>query len=268
MTNNFEDDNDDLELIEKYYKGRLAGSELDEFIRREKSDKSFAEKVKSYTEIMSGIDYYGEQQEFADTIKGWENEIKEISKKKSISGSVDPPLKSDGKVIPINRSNMYWLGAAAASVLIVIAFLTFRNEEPEQLASAYIEENFTTLPTTMGNGTNNLTAGIGAYNEKEYLEAEQLFRSLSDNEDLAAESSKYLGITYLRTGQYDKAIEQFNKLTEHENLYANPGKFYLAIALMKRSDEGDEVEAKKLLQEVVAKELPGYKEAADWLEHL
>lgn len=267
MTNNLEDDNDDLELIEKYYKGRLAGGELDEFLRREKTDKNFAEKVRSYTEIMAGIQYFGEQQEFAETIRGWENEIKQDTKKKSFSGSVDPSLKSDAKLIPINRNRIYWLGAVAASVLILIAFLTFRNEEPQALANAYMEENFTTLSTTMGSGTNNLAAGISAFNEKDYEEAEKRFRSLSDNEDLAAESAKYLGITYLKTGQYDKAIEQFNKLILHEELYANPGKFYLAITLMKRSEGSDEAEAKKLLQEVVARELPGYKEAADWLEH-
>lgn len=268
MTNNFEDDNDDLELIEKYYKGRLAGNEVDEFTRREKADKLFAEKVKSYTEIMAGIEYYGEQHEFAETVKGWENEIKQDTGRKSFTPTVDPPSKGDEKVIPINRNSYYWLSAVAASVLILIAFLTFRDEEPEQLANAFIEENFTTLSTTMGSEANNLAAGIGAFNEKDYAEAEKRFLSLSDNEDLAAESAKYLGITYLQTGQYDKAIEQFNKLILHEELYANPGKFYLAITLMKRSEGADETEAKKLLQEVVARELPGYKEAADWLEHL
>ena len=65
--------------------------------------------------------------------------------------------------------------------------------------------------------------------------------------------------------QYDKAIEQFNKLISFNNLYSNPGKFYLAVTFMKRSEEGDNEKAKELLQQVVNERLPGNREASDWL---
>ena len=270
MASNFDDDSIDIELIENYHRGLLQGIDLENFIRREQGDKEFALKVKAYSEIFEGIDYYGKQAEFAETIQGWEREIKEESKKKIFEGAPRTEFENNEGIIPINRNNILWLGsAAAAAVLILIVFLTyFQRDKPEALADAYISQNLTTLSTTMGSATDNLAAGIEAFNEEDFSRAETHFRSLADNADLAPETTKYLGITYLRTEQYDKAIEQFNKLISYTDLYANPGKFYLAIALMKRSNEGDEEEAKRLLQEVVAQKLPGYKEATDWLTDL
>jgi hypothetical protein len=37
---------------------------------------------------------------------------------------------------------------------------------------------------------------------------------------------------------------------------------------MKRSEQGDVAEARKLLEEVVAKKLPGHEEASGWLKRL
>lgn len=268
MTNDLDNDSIDIELIEKYHKGLLQGAELEQFVRREKGDKDFALKVKSYTEIMEGIKYYGEQMEFAETVQGWEKEIK------ATSGTATPDLPdqlqspADNKIIPINRRNLYWFSAIAASFLILILFTTvFKNKDPQELADNYIESNLTVLSTTMG-GEAELAAGISAFNEKDYAQAEAAFLSMSENNGLAPETTKYLGITYLRMGHYDKAMEQFTKLISYTNLYSNPGKFYLAVTLMKRSGEGDNEKAKDLLQQVVNERLPGYKEASEWLPDL
>ena len=231
MASNFHDHNIHIELIENYHRHLLHGTDLEHFIRRENADQEFALTVNAYREIMEGIVYYGKQVEFAATIQGWEREVKEESKKKVFEGAPQTEFKKNGSVIPINRSNLFSLAsAAAASVLILIVFLTyFEADKPEQLADTYISENLTTLSTTMGRATDNLAAGIEPFNKEDFGGAESYFRSLSDNTDLAPETTKYLGITYLRTEQFDKAIEQFNKLISYSDLYANPGKIYLAI---------------------------------------
>lgn len=266
MANELDNDSIDIELIERYHKSLLRGTELDQFIRREKGDKDFAVKVRSYTEIMEGIKYYGEQMEFAETIQGWEKEIKETSKNRTLELPDQEEYEADKKVIPINRRSLFWFsGAVAASLLILIVVTTFfQKETPRELADTYIDKNLTVLSTTMG-GEAELAKGISAFNERDYARAEAAFLSLSDNNELAPETTKYLGITYLRTEQYDKAIEQFNKLISFNNLYSNPGKFYLAVTLMKRSEEGDNEKAKDLLQQVVSERLPGNREASDWL---
>ena len=270
MTSDFDNESIDIQLIEDYTRGILDGADRDNFIRRERGDKEFALKVKAYSEIIEGINYYGKQAKFAETIQGWEREIKARAKKQVFKGAPGTRFEKHRDDIPINRNNIFWLRcAAAASVLILILFLTYYQDyKHEELADAYISQNLTTLSTTMGSASGNLGAGIEAFNREDFSRAETNFRSLSDDADLGPEITRYLGIIFLRTGQYDKAIEQFNKLISYTYLYANPGKFYLAITLMKRSNEGDEEEAKELLQEIVLQKLPGYMEASDWLRHL
>ncbi len=51
-------------------------------------------------------------------------------------------------------------------------------------------------------------------------------------------------------------------------MFANPGPFYKALVLMKRSEGDDKVAAKKLLKEVTTKDLPGRKEAEVWMKDL
>lgn len=270
MNNNLNEDETDIDLIERYHRGLLDGAELEDFLRREKDDKAFAQKIRSYTEIIEGIEYYGKQKEFADTVQEWENEIKKNSDLKRSEALRPSDPQGEVRTIPMYRKNTFWLAAAAAvAIPLLVAYLVFfQRQRPETLATAYIEEKLTTLSTTMATETDSLALGIGAFNEKEYEKAENIFHSLGKNEDLAAEATRYLGITYLKMGQYEKAIEEFNKLISFTDLYSNPGKFYLAITLMKRSKEGDVEQAKKLLQEVVTNKLPGYQEASAWMQHI
>ena len=72
---------------------------------------------------------------------------------------------------------------------------------------------------------------------------------------------KYIGIVYLRLGQYDKSLDYFQQLWSIKGLYVNPGLFYQAITLLKRNQVGDEDLAKKLLEQVDEYNLAGSDEA-------
>ena len=158
--------------------------------------------------------------------------------------------------------------AAAACLLIFIGWLYFfSNPSPQHLAEGYINDNLYTLSVTMGT-QDSLQLGIEAYNRQDYLTAEKIFLSLSQKNDQTVEAIKYLGIVYLMTGAYDKAIEKFEALSAYPNLYANAGPFYKAIALMKRSVGNDQEEAKQILRQVIEQQLPGHKEALHWIDHL
>jgi TolA-binding protein len=157
--------------------------------------------------------------------------------------------------------------AAAASVLIFILFFAKWNASSGNLADHYIEENFTTLSVTMGD-RDSLQTGIEAYNKKDYPLAAKIFSALTNHEILASEATRYLGITRLRQGDFDQAIIQFDRLASWPDLRVNPGKFYGALARLKRSTGNDKDEARKLLQEVVDEKLPGSSEASDWINKL
>ena len=91
------DDETEIELIEQYHKGLLSKEKLNEFFEREKSDKDFSAKVKSYKEIMEGINYHGKQKSISDSIQLWEKEIKEQAGKAK---------QNEARIIPLHRKNL------------------------------------------------------------------------------------------------------------------------------------------------------------------
>jgi TolA-binding protein len=242
----------ELELIENYFSGNLSASDKQLFESRCESDDAFAKEVSIYILTRQQLREnlrQNKKQEF-------QQQFNELSRR---------PEKSGSKQI----TWFPYLSVAAACVLLIVAYVTyFANSSPGRLADDYIKQNFTTLSVTMGVDEDSLQVGIDAFNRKDFQRAENVFHSLQKNETLSAEATKYLGITYLVQEQYDKAIDQFNILTSYSALYANPGKFYLGITLLKRSDEGDEEKAKQLLKEVIDKRLPGYREASVWMDEL
>jgi TolA-binding protein len=114
----------------------------------------------------------------------------------------------------------------------------------------------------------SLQIAIEAYNKKDYSLAAKIFSSLTDHEIVASEATRYLGITYLRQGDFDLAITQFDRLAAWPDLQVNPGKFYGAIARLMRSTGNDKDEARTLLKEVIDEKLPGSREARDWIDKL
>lgn len=149
--------------------------------------------------------------------------------------------------------------------IIAAAIFYFKPESPQRMASEYTEENLLYLSTTMSDGSDSLRLGIAAYNSSDYEKAGQIFGSIAERKG-SVEAIKNLGLTYLASGDYDKALHQFDMLSDRDDIYVNWGPFYKAVTLMLRSAPGDEEGAKEILQEVVQKQLPGNKVASGWLD--
>src|SRR5690606_4073992 len=126
---------------------------------------------------------------------------------------------------------------AAACLLLVQGWMVFFNDpSPRQLASNYIEDNLQNLSIQMDASEDSLQMGIAAFNQQDYSTAENIFQALTNQNNLAPEAIKNLGILYLVTDEYDKAILEFDALSAYTNLRANPGPFYKAVTLMKRNE--------------------------------
>lgn len=242
-----------LENIDDYFAGRLSDNEKVSFEKRCETDPEFAEEVGFYISTRDAL-----------------KQIQLNEKKKEFEGYYHE-FSASGKN---GRDNVirlipYLVSAVAACLVLFFGLnFLFNSPSPEKLASGYINENLQNLSVTMGGTEDTLQLGIAAYNKGAYQEAEQYFVLIKENENFQSEAIKFLGLTYLKTGDYNKAIDQFNILSGNKNLYANPGPFYKAVTLMKRSGQNDREEAKRLLTEVVDKDLPGKKHAEKWLEKL
>lgn len=167
------------------------------------------------------------------------------------------------------QRSLYYTYAAAASVVLMLGLgwwiyksqiTNYESQINKEWASAYIEKNFTTLNTQMGNSNDSLQIGITAYNSGDLKKAKVAFEQLVQRDSLHAEAQKYAGIVALRRQDYDQAIKHFHALGLRTDLVANPGKFYEALALLRRDLPLDKFKAENLLKEIKAAKLDGWKE--------
>jgi tetratricopeptide (TPR) repeat protein len=244
--------NNAFDHIEAYFNGSLSAGEKVAFEERCVSDPAFAEEVALYVSLRDGL-----KQEFH-------------AQKKAQFAELHHRLAAARPSQGIVRFIRPAIALAAACLLLFWVWTTFLNKPSAQtLAGNYIQTHFTTLGLTMGtDSADRFQAGIAAYNNKNFSEAEKIFQSLQQQSSLQPEAVKYLGILYLTTGNYDKALVQFDTLSRNTQLYANPGLFYKALTLLKRSARGDKETARTLLEEVIQKQLPGSNEATEWIKTL
>jgi tetratricopeptide (TPR) repeat protein len=242
---------DNLEYIEAYFNEELSQEGRREFEQKIITDPVFAEEVAFYL---------SSKQVAAAAM------TKEKERLKEIYVQYKQGKNADQRQPALLRK--LWPWAAAAAVLAGILFglnVWFKPDSPMKLADKYMLENFQTLSVTMGK-QDSLQAGLSIYNEGRLEEALKQFETIVRNDTTFIEAKKYAGIVSLRLGQYDKAIDYFSQLEIYTGLYANPGKFYKALTLLKRNQPGDTDTARQLLQQVVENDLEGKKVAEKWLK--
>ena len=230
----------EFEWIENYHKGQLSLDERQAFLDRQQADAAFAGKVRSYREIMDGIAYYGKQQAFAETICGWEQEIK--SQGETATLTMDQTNTSDTvqdkKIVPLYRSYVYW-AAAAVLILIVGSVLLLRPTPTDTLA--LYETYYKPYPDVFNpsvRGEPNTAAStrekaFAAYRAGRYEEALQLFHALKgDNRQEQDNIRLYLGNCYLALGSLDAASKAFLSIGADSHI-TSQAKWYLAMTYLK-----------------------------------
>jgi len=239
---------DSYHYIDDYFNGKMTPSEKEEFEKRCETDPAFAEDVA----FMIALEDAAKHQLYKQKKEQFDELYKELSGQKQ-------------KRIGLLKMLVPYM-AAACLIVAVALFFIFKPPSPQTLADGYIKSNINTLSVTMGI-RDSLQMGIVAYNKKNYVEAERIFRILNNKPDVSRKAVENLGIVYLVTGRYDEALEQFRTLSQLERP-DNRGPFYTALVLMKRDQGDDEANAKKLLLEVIKKNLPGRREAEIWVTEL
>ncbi|TDB63786.1 tetratricopeptide repeat protein [Arundinibacter roseus] len=163
-----------------------------------------------------------------------------------------------------------WTLAAVAALLVIALGLGWNWLRPtsptaQALAQTYIEQQLTSLPVLMDAGTDSLQKAIDSYNQGEFEKAGLLAQALLQQQPASAEALNLAGLSALRLQRYEQAIVHFEKLAQQKDLYANPGTFHVALALLIRNEPLDKKQAESLLKEVISKNLEGKEQAEKWL---
>lgn len=234
------DEDLEFEWIENYHKGRLSLDERQAFQDRQQADAAFAGRVRSHLEVMDGIVYYGKQQAFAETIRGWEQEIKTQGEADGLATHpattvYDAPGK---KIIPLHRTYVYW--AAAAVLILVVGTVLLLRPTPTDTLALY-ETYYKPYPDVFNpsvRGEPSTTASMrerasAAYRAGRYQEAQQLFRSQAGADRQEQDNIQlYLGNCYLALGDLDAASKAFLSIGADSHI-ASQAKWYLAMTYLK-----------------------------------
>ncbi|AXE19103.1 hypothetical protein DR864_15765 [Runella rosea] len=224
------------EIIDNYFEGRLSATEREAFERKLAQDKALADEVAFYLSTKAALKEANLQKRHAE----W-------TRQRSIR-----PLR------------WQWAsGVAAAMVLLVVVwyFMTPSSLTLQEYAEVYIEENLTKLNIQMDTSNDSLQTAIDYYNHQKYQEALPIFNRLAAS-ITSAKAYEYEGLTQLHLKNYDAAIAIFERMAADTELLENRGKFYAALAHLKK---GDTDTAHRLLEEVIAKNLAGKAQAEQWL---
>ncbi len=238
-----------LEYIESYFQKQLSDTEEKEFTERCIHDKEFADEVAFYINFME-----------ASREKLLDQKMQEWPADNKKANDIQP-------LVPLKKINFRkWLPYAAAACLVLafIGYSLFTRESSSDLAHRYVQKNYAELSNSMSGSTDSIASGISAYNNKDYNKAIFIFKKVYNADPGNSDVKKYIGLSYLMLKDYDKALEQFDELAA-KKIYSNPGLFLKAVTLLERNSKGDKEAARRLLEEVDAKQLEGNAEAHGWL---
>ncbi len=247
--------NEVLSYIDDFFKGNPGPMEKQEFEKRLKEDPAFAEEVAFYVATINVLrdDAKSERRERYRNFKSVErsDEVSEVT-----------------NVRTMRNSRRTWMYAAASALVLLMAGYLFIGDKstPQEMCNRYVETNFQSLGVHMDASGDSIEIGRGLFKAGKLDESLQIFLDVEKRNSDLSELKKYIGIVYLRQGQYEKALEYFRQLEAIKGLQYNYGVFYQAITLLKRNQPGDSALARKLLDQVDELNLAGSDEARKWLK--
>ncbi|HLL95061.1 MAG TPA: hypothetical protein VK404_08800 [Spirosoma sp.] len=258
----------DLETIENYVTGKLPEDERTRFETALRTDPALADALAFYVlaKHTAKVDARAQRQAELDALR---------------RSPTTPHLMTDLRrtiTRPLWSAPMRWAAAASVVLLQVLGWLIMRPTNSvmmaNRLADEYVAQHFIDLPTTMDGSSSgsptvdSVKLGIGLFNNKKLADADAVFNDILKRQPTNDNALKLAGIVSLRQGNYDKAINLFHRLSQRTDLYSNPGLFYESLALLKRNRPMDKEKAKKLLEDVISRNLEGKQEAKRLIESL
>jgi len=242
-----------LEYIDAYFQRMLDPEEIKRFEQKIAEDPDFADEVAFYLSAKQSLKAEADLEK-----KQWFRQL----------------LAERASVVDINQyrssSRRVWIyRVTAAAAVIVCSFFVWyfvfsKTSSPRQMADDYISQNLKNLSVTMGE-KDSMQEGLRLYNDGQYNSALQQFESMIQRDTANYLLKNYIGIVYLKLGNYEKALQYFKQF-ENDTLYSNPSVFNQALTLLKRNLPGDKEKARELLQQVRDNDLEGKEFAQKWLD--
>jgi len=219
------------EIIEKYIRGELTGSELSQFVLELEQNKQLADDVKLHRQIS----------EFLKDSKAIElrNTLDDIHKKRLEN--------KKGKIIRLFTSR--WQYAAAAIFLLLafsaVLFYTLRPTKSERLYAQYFktyDASGIVRGNTPGPNSKEFQKGLDAYMNGDFETSYTLLNELSITSCLSdshnAEVNFFMGVSAMHNENFNNAILSFEKVCKNKkSLYVESAQWYQALCYLRKNDK-------------------------------
>ncbi|MEX0275120.1 MAG: tetratricopeptide repeat protein [Flavobacteriaceae bacterium] len=219
-----------FDLIEGYLNDRLNDTAKREFEERLAADVDLREEVEKHRELHQAM-LDEDAIRFRKKLIRIENEEPNIQYPKE------------------KRFVFNWrIAAVIAMVLGLGLFFAYLNTTSEK---SLFESHFSVYPledTVRGNQQEDLQSAFETYGQEDFETAASRLETVVDKMPDAHELRLYLGSAYLKIGQPQKALSEFESLTNSTS-YAEQAKWYKALTYLKMK-QNDKVIA--LLDDIIA----------------
>lgn len=218
----------DYEILARYLDGELEDEERAMLEQRLLSEPSLQDELDRLTISIKGIRLYGIREQVAA-----------IHKEESIK------LQKPARVIPFRKPARMLMAVAAVFIVMLTSAVIYLStlsgdtlysasfvdysvssnrsfETNSPVKEAYQQHRYNdviTMSKQQGNETEEekLLTGLSYLHTNQYGAAETIFSSLLNAINYAQDASYYLGLTYLKDKQYDKALAILKQIHDNPN---------------------------------------------------
>ncbi|MFH2142120.1 MAG: tetratricopeptide repeat protein [Bacteroidota bacterium] len=208
------------EYIQNYLDGEMSREDISEFQLKLNQDDTFLKNYKFHRKINDLLNN-SKVLEFNNVL----NEIEEKFNHRP-SGFSSVILKN-------------WYKIAAVIFVLLIASIVLMNynvkKDNNEIFNTYYKcTSSPNLTRSAEKAENDLQSGLLAYDSKRYKESTEILNKVLINKPEDATAKFYLGMTYIETGKYEKAVESLSVLAnKDDNFYTDQACWYLALCYIK-----------------------------------
>ncbi len=148
--------------------------------------------------------------------------------------------------VPVVRmyTRKWWYAAASMLVLCAVAATLYmqtpRNISNDSLFSQYYNSENIVDQTR---GDQNIVEAVIKFQQKDFIKASVLFKSILDKDNSNIAVWFYYGISNIETQNYENSIKAFKTIIEqNDNLYIEHAEWYLGLCYLKNNQKDKAIE--------------------------
>lgn len=212
------------ERIEKYLNNQLNPKELELFNKEIELNENLKQEIKLEEDLKIIV-----QRE----------DVLDLREKIHTASLLYKPKEKQTKIIHFNFKKSMLI-AACITAAVIVSSLIFNNmfieNNTKNLFKTYYNSDISL--NLNRSGSNGLAEALISYNQKNYQDAISIFNEIlaSDSSNIAV--AFYAGVSYIETEDYNNAIKLFNHIIiDQNNLYIEHAEWFLALCYLKTGNK-------------------------------